>query len=211
MSKTESGSPDAARQRHLAVELALTDVMQLLPRPDFERRFPKALVGLREATLRDQDLARSCHLTRVLGPSGIRWYATTLRDGTDGFLQRRSDDCFQAAIASCAGIAPWLVPDLKLERKLADEGDPEAVDLASRRTMKRWEERTGVALRVHATPPRSARRWIGVISSEDGDHCLLMAGRTCIFNPTSFFPLIEQPLNGFKWNPSEIEYGITIE
>jgi hypothetical protein len=111
---------------------------------------------------------------------------TELRDGTVGFLQRRIDDCLQAAIASCAQISPYLVPDLNMEQQTAAGKDPEEVVSASLAKLGRWMDENGVAIRFHASPPWSARRWIGVIRDPRplSDHCLLMSGGSaCSMEP----------------------------
>jgi hypothetical protein len=144
--------------------------------------------------------------------SGFPFYMTDLRDGTVGFLQRRVDDCYQAAIASCAQISPYLVPDLKMQQQTAAGKDPEEVVNAAFGKLGRWKDENGVAIRFHASPPWSARRWIGVIRDPRpmSDHCLLMSGRDCLFDGARALPTKhDQPAS--DRDPADIDYGITIE
>jgi len=72
-------------------------------RATFLRDWPPALANLR----------RELGLAPV--PSApFGYFQAPLRDGTTGYFQRRTDDCLQAAIASCCQIPPHLVPDLHL-------------------------------------------------------------------------------------------------
>jgi hypothetical protein len=74
--------------------------------------------------------------------------------------------------------------------------------------MRQWADQHGVTIRYHAVPPKSERRWIGVVKADDAwsDHCLLMNGRDALFDPASMLP-------GEKmlYQDAEPDYGITIE
>jgi hypothetical protein len=151
-------------------------------------------------------------LTTIAMRDRFPFYMTELRDGTVGFLQRRVDDCFQAAIASCAQVSPYLVPDLKMQQQTAAGKDPEQVVSAALAKLDGWMDENGVAIRFHASPPWSARRWIGVIRDPRpmSDHCLLMSGRVCLFDGARALPKDhDEPASDF--DPADIDYGITIE
>jgi hypothetical protein len=142
----------------------------------------------------------------------LGYFATKLRDGTTGYLQRRTDDCFQAAIASCLQVPAHLVPDWQLDRQLTAGREHEQIERVIWESLKRWTEQQGVTVTFHHTPPTSARRWIGVIETgkDYSDHCLLMSGRDCLFDPSRLLPTRkDKPASA--WNPNDVTYGITIE
>ena len=73
-------------------------------------------------------------------------------------------------------------------------------------------DENGVVIRFHASPPWSARRWIGVIRDPRpiSDHCLLMSGGDCLFDGARALPKAhDQPAS--NRDPADIDYGITIE
>ncbi len=179
--------------------------------------YPAALAEVRRQICSDpsQDkLRQSFRLDSLSGsPRGeLPFYATTLRDGTLGFLQRRIDDCLQAAIASCTGIKPWLIPDLNMAQNEAACKDPEEVASAALKKLGQWMDETGIAIRFHSSPPWSARRWIGVIRDPRplSDHCLLMSGRDCLFDGASALPKAHDQAAS-SHDPADIDYGITID
>jgi hypothetical protein len=145
------------------------------------------------------------------GPRGLRagYFATRLRDGSLGYLQRRTDDCLQAAIATCLQIPPHEVPDLHIARQLFAGKDPEEIDRGIARTMGRWEDEHGVTVRYHARPPTSARRWIGVVTetADYDDHCLLLSRRDRLFDPANLLPSVTVS----QYDATDCDYGITIE
>jgi hypothetical protein len=183
----------------------------------FCARYPPALDEVRRQICSDPAHAKlqlAFRLYPVTSKSPVRFpfYMTELRDGTVGFLQRRIDDCLAAAVASCAQISPYLVPDLNMEQQTAAGKDPEQVVRAANAKLGRWMDENGVGLRFHASPPWSARRWIGVIRDPRplSDHCLLMAGRDCLFDGAQALPKAhDQPASNH--DPADIDYGITIE
>ena len=91
--------------------------------PEFHRDLPAELSTLRRqiyeriptASLRPVPIARS-----VARGVNAGYYMTPLRDGSSGYLQRRPDDCLQAALASCLQIPPHKIPDLHLDELLDD-------------------------------------------------------------------------------------------
>ena len=99
------------------------------------------------------------------------------------------------------------MPNLHLHQLLDAGKDPEQVERVSHRTMNRWMEKHGVTLRYHASPPTSRRRWIGVVSGAEDDHCLLMSRRDCLFDPTNMLPSMLVT----DWARLDIDYAITIE
>jgi hypothetical protein len=137
------------------------------------------------------------------------YFATRLRDGSLGYLQRRTDDCLQAALASCLQIPAHLVPDLHMEDQLAAGVDPEEMERGIREKMKRWTDKRGVRILYHTWPLTSERRWIGVVTEpgDYSDHCLLMSGRDCLFDPANLMP----SRNESQYDVADIDYAITIE
>ena len=147
---------------------------------------------------------------------GLRagYYAMRLRDGSLGYVQRRADDCLQAAIASCLQVPMHQVPDLQINRQLAAGTDPEELDRAIRETMGRWLAVQGVRFVLHAGSLPTSGRWIGVArgpSLDDraaADHCLLMVGRDCLLETSRPVGDLDRELRlGYE----DVDYGITIE
>jgi len=174
---------------------------------EFCRLFPSELAKVRRQGYRQLGL-----LPVPIGGSSHRglkqgFYMTRLRDGTLGYLQRRTDDCLQAALASALQIPANLVPDLGMEAKMAGGMDPELMERGIRAKMDPFLHKHGVKVRYHATPPTSSRRWIGVVREEDvySDHCLLMSGPDCLFDPANLLPSAAS-----SYDVSEVDYGITL-
>lgn len=216
--KTEALKAAISEMEHIAVELDDGPGTYETRVRVFSARYPAALAEVRRQICSDPAQAKlrqafRLHLVASKSPwVGFPFYMTELRDGTVGFLQRRIDDCLQAAIASCAQISPYLVPDLNMEQQMAAGKDPEEVVSAAYAKLGRWLEENGVAVRFHASPPWSARRWIGVIRDPRpmSDHCLLMSGRDCLFDGAEALPKDhDEPASNH--DPADIDYGITIE
>jgi hypothetical protein len=143
------------------------------------------------------------------------YFGHRLRDGTFGYLQRRLDDCLQAAVASLLEVPMHEVPDLNLHKQILSGGcDQKDVLRAANERMDRWIAQSGLTVNCHAAPPISGR-WIGVVLGSDsdvanGDHCLLMSGRDCLFDPAEYVPPSgDRPasLLGIE----DVDYAITIE
>ncbi len=139
----------------------------------------------------------------------LGYYERRLEDGSGvGYVMRRADDCLQAAIATCLGIPPMMVPDLRVDENQKVGVDPEEITRTSVLAMCRWAEAIGVQIMVHPTPPTSTRRWIGVLprSGLFNDHCLVLSGRTIIHDPM---------VGGWgissEKNFTDIEFGLTLE
>ena len=95
---------------------------------------------------------------------------------------------------------------------MAARPDPELLEREIEAKMIRWMEQRGVTVVFHSSPPISERRWIGVVTTGGlySDHCLLMSGRDCLFDPASLLPpRRDQPVSGYDL--ADIDYGITIE
>jgi hypothetical protein len=140
------------------------------------------------------------------------YFATHLWDGTLGYFQRRQDDCLQAAIASLVQAPMHEVPDLQINKLIASGIDPGELEAKIGECMDRWLERCGLTVVFHTSKPTSARRWIGVVGSErlTHDHCLLMSGRECLFDPDQI--LARRPdEDPTELDPADIDYAITIE
>jgi hypothetical protein len=139
------------------------------------------------------------------------YFMTTLRDGTMGYLQRRSDDCFQVAVASLLQVPAHLVPDWQLDRQIAAGKEHEQIERDIWGTLQQWWTEQSVTVTFHHTPPTSARRWVGVIETgkDYSDHCLLMSRRDCLFDPSKLLPSRkDEPAS--EWDPNDISYGVTL-
>ena len=179
--------------------------------PDEHREFvewyPRVLVTLRRAKGVWVSPAGSRKRGLALG-----YFRTQLRDGTWGYFQRRTDDCEQAALATCAQVPIHQVPDSGIDKHLLAGMEPEELDPRIAKQLEVWQSRNGLRIVEHATPPWSAKRWIGVVSAEGeyGDHCLIMSGRDVLFDPMSLLPTKRgEPPS--EWTADDIYYGVTIE
>lgn len=172
------------------------------------RLYPRMVATTRrKARLEPVRVAGSRERGRDLG-----YFQTRLRDGTLGYSQRRTDDCLQAAIASLLQIPMCQVPDLRIDRQLASGLEPDEMERNIAQTMRRWTTERGLTVLLHPTMPTSARRWIGVTRVEDdlySDHCLLMSGRDCLFDPYQPIPDNDDPWGSHEFG--DLDYGITIE
>jgi hypothetical protein len=145
------------------------------------------------------------------------YFKTPLRDGTLGYLQRRTDDCVQAVIASLLQMPPYLVPDPHVEELRAVGREDEEIDRVVDQKFAEWTADYGLTLTFHATPPTWAKRWIGMITADNPDdtysnHTLLMTGRDVLFDPAHLLPPADAgtvALEGYRLDG--IDYGITIE
>jgi len=92
----------------------------------------------------------------------LGYFRAQLVDGTWGALQRRPDDCLQAAIATFLETPAHTVPDLKLGRLKAAGKDPEQIERVILEVMGAWIEKNAVTIRAHAAQlPTTSHRWIG--------------------------------------------------
>jgi hypothetical protein len=141
------------------------------------------------------------------------YFQLPLRDGTVGYFQRRTDDCFQVAIASCVQISPHRVPDLRIDEQRMVDMEPEEIERRNVDQMSQWMEHNGVTIMVHPVLPSTGKRWIGVVKQaydSTADHCLLMSGRDCLFDPANLVPPgKDEPASTYGY--ADIDYGITIE
>jgi hypothetical protein len=146
----------------------------------------------------------------------LGYFAMRLRDGSLGFVQRRADDCLQAAIASLLQIPMHKVPDLEIGKQLERGVEPEAINRGIAEEMGRWADGLGLTVTVHsATLPRSGR-WIGIVPGPgvgemSTDHCLVLDGRDCLMDTGSPLGLItaEDPVRSYGFD--DVYYGITLE
>ena len=126
----------------------------------------------------------------------LGYFKAALVDNTWGALQRRPDDCLQAAIATFLQTPAHTVPDLNLGSLRAAGKDPEEMGRVIQQQMGRWLEKNAVTIRAYPTRlPASSSRWIGVVDADDdaGDgvgnsHCVLMQGREIIFDTAWLTP-----------------------
>lgn len=135
---------------------------------------------------------------------GLRagYFASRLRDGSWGFYQRRADDCLRAALATLLRVPMPKVPDAHRAKQLAEGLSEAEVNAYTRELLEDWLDERGWRLAFNKWPPSSGR-WIAV---KDGDHCLLMEGSECVFDPARFLP----PARGERLAADmTIDYAIT--
>jgi hypothetical protein len=139
------------------------------------------------------------------------YFQMSLRDGTTGYFQRGTDDCLQAAIASCVQVKPHLVPVLHIDQQLMLDKDPEEIELGNNVKMGRWMDQHGVTVCRHTALPSSAKRWIGVVQSNGiTQHCLLMTGRDVLFDCASLTqPGKDEPVSPYSYD--DVNHAITID
>lgn len=144
----------------------------------------------------------------------LGYFQATLRDGTRGYFQRRTDDCIQAVCASYLQMPPHLVPDLRYDQLRAAGTDPEEIDRINEQNFRRWMNKHGLTMVFHATPPTWAKRWIGMVETGDpwNDHTLLMSGPDCLFDPAHLIPSGDLSSTVLEnYTVADIGYGITID
>jgi hypothetical protein len=120
----------------------------------------------------------------------------------------RTDDCFQAAIATAVQVPIEQVPDLRLDRRVAAGDDPEEINRESWVRLEAWLLGRGLRIVVHETVPVERDRWAGVCLGRpdaeaglrDGygefvwrdnpfrDHCLVMTHGDVFFDPAVSVP-----------------------
>jgi hypothetical protein len=179
----------------------------------FSERWPSEMAKFRRQAYRQIGLLPVPVNGSVMRGLKAGYFATRLRDGSLGYMQRRVDDCLQAGIATVLGLAPNLIPDLRFGEQIRAGKDADEVERNAKETMKRWQDKRCLTIEYHPTPPKTAKRWIGVVTSgpgTDSDHCLIMSGRDCLFDPCAIAPpRRDQPVTDL--DPADIDYGITIE
>jgi len=191
----------------------------------FSSEFPQELAKVRgQVAIRGRSSPRTGSLYPVEvdgSPTrGLKlgYFKTPLRDGTDGYFQRRTDDCVQAVIASLLQMPPHLVPDPHIEELRARGREDEEIGRVVDSEFARWTVEHGLAFAFHVKPPTWAQRWIGMVPSESTEdvyasHTLLMSGHDCLFDPAHLLPPAGDAgtvaLEGYSLD--SIDYGITIE
>lgn len=145
----------------------------------------------------------------------LGYFKSPLRDARYGFLQRRSDDCLRAALATCVQAPMPEVPELKPDQLLAAGKDPEEIGRVVLGTLGAWIERNALTIVAHsdARLPVASACWIGLIHNPDdpdGAHCLVMRGREPVFDTAWLTPpRTDEPVS---WHGlDDIEFGLTIE
>jgi hypothetical protein len=138
------------------------------------------------------------------------YFQTPLRDGTTGYFMRRADDCLQIAIATLAQIPPHKVPDSQIDRQVLDGRDPEEIMRGVDQAFIRWSDKLGMTIVIHAKPPVTERRWIGVVPVEGqfNDHCLVMERGERLHDPISLWSSDGADDSGY--GVGDIDFGITI-
>lgn len=183
-----------------------------------QARVDAAVDQLPEVTAKVRRLARlravPVNGDRALGRR-MGYFETTLRDGTIGYFQRRSDDCLQAALATLTQCPMDQVPDLHLDKQERAGRDPEQIAQYVAWRMGAWARDHGVIITAHATLPTTSKRWIGVSwgGGETGDdHCLVLNRKDVLWDPSHELPPGEgDPMVKIAaYGPDHINYGITI-
>jgi hypothetical protein len=122
---------------------------------------------------------------------GDRVSSVRLRDGSVGWYQRRPDDCWSAAVASCLRLPLDAVPDLRLDQRLEQGMGAADVDRVAQGAVKKWLAARALTIvtydRVPVDPPR---RWVGIIPLGDWwvSHCVLMRYGEILFDPSPLAP-----------------------
>lgn len=190
---------------------------------EYLTRLPAEMAELRRAYMvacRNDPGARKLLPVAYKGsiPKGIArgYFKSPLTGGTFGYLQRRPDDCVQAALASYLQVPPYVVPAFDVDRLIAAGKDPEEIERISGGKVGRWLDKNAVTLVSHPTRlPVAAARWIGLLGGKDDDptanaHALLMDGRTVIFDTAWLVPpRKDEPVSQYALD--DIEVGFTIE
>jgi hypothetical protein len=108
-----------------------------------------------------------------------------LPDRSTGYAMRRTDDCLQAAVATCLEIPMSDVPDSHIDDMLARGASVAAVDRAAWEQLTAWLASRGLAPVEHDKPPTHLKRWIGIVPAAQAfqSHSLVMAGTKILFDP----------------------------
>lgn len=142
------------------------------------------------------------------------YFKTPLGGGAEGYLQRRSDDCLRAALATTLGRPMPTLPDISPDRLQAAGKDPEEVDRALMWTMGAWSERNALTVKAHVTrmPVTSRGLWIGLAWDPEGSpgHCLILKGRNVIFDTAWLVPPGKEEAASCH-SLDDVQVGLTIE
>jgi hypothetical protein len=147
----------------------------------------------------------------------------------------RTDDCFEAAVATVTQVPIEQVPDPELDLRLWRGEDPEEISDKSWERIQRWASKCGLTLTFHSEVPVGRTRWIGVVVAghsdraafelrPDGtwaarkdevppafnDHCLVMAHDRLIFDPSCSVRL-PPGMQLMRHSPDQITYGISFD
>jgi hypothetical protein len=177
----------------------------------FTADYPRELANLRrKARMRPVAVGGS----RAVG-SKLGYFETTLRDGTIGYFQRRTDDCVQAALATLLQMPIDRVPDLRLDRRTWIDGmHPDELQRAIEPAFAEWTARYGLTIVAHATPPRWAKRWIGLMSAPGvfERHCVVMTRADYLWDVSHLLvPHKDETvaINGYTLH--DVSIGVTVE
>ena len=152
----------------------------------FDEEYPAAMATVRRFS------ARAGRLDTVPVPingsvyrgMGLGYFFTPLRDGTRGYLMRRTDDCLQMALATALQISPELVPDARLLGHRRNGEDEEETNLREFARIDAFLARRNIKVDVRPFPTPAERRWIGVVMFDDDgaleEHCCVFAGRDAL-------------------------------
>ncbi len=147
-----------------------------------------------------------------LTEQGIDWGVCPEPGDEIGYAMHphRGDDCLSAAIATCTQIPIEQVPDLKLNHRSRVGESADEISRTSWERIERWAKRQALALVVSHEVPMPLDRWIGVTEGTTplGGHSLVMSHDRLFFNPSCSVHLPGRATGRWRYDPSEITYGI---
>jgi hypothetical protein len=151
-----------------------------------------------------------------------------LADGSVGYFMRprRTDDCWQAAVATVLQVPIDEVPDSRLRERRRGGEHPAEIVRSARREMDAWLVDRGLRMVTHRKVPVARARWIGIVPFPYWfmSHSLVMNWDRVVFDPSErsllasaalFEKLGLSPPAGVRgvrvrtWGPEEVGYGFS--
>jgi hypothetical protein len=137
-----------------------------------------------------------------------------LRDGTRGYLMKRPDQCFQAAVATCLQVPMDEVPDWRLDARSRAGECPDEIARDGWKELSRWLDARGLRIVTHRQMFPRMRRWIGVTDADPNyafsRHSLVMSGAEILHSGDNF---LTDPRSNvrYHWKPSDVAYGFSFQ
>jgi hypothetical protein len=136
-------------------------------------------------------------------------FGKRLHDGTIGYYVRmpRTDDCFQAAVATVLQVPINEVPDSRIDERLAAGWSPDKIDRSARKALDAWLAGRGLRMVFHDRLPVAEPRWIGVVPLPGAfnDHSLVISRGELLFDPTMDWGDVRLRLFGLR----DVGHGIS--
>lgn len=182
---------------------------------EYHRRIGPVLANIRRGGYREMGLEPVPVAGSTARGRRHSYYQATLPDGTVGYVQRRADDCLQAAVATLLQVPVHEVPDAQISRRIREGDDPEGVFMDTAVELDRWAAGAGGRFMVHPARLPRRGRWIGVVPAPAGDvdvsaidHCVVLDGRDVVWETAKPLGLLTH-----EWGHTagDVEYGITFE